>query len=114
MKNLRRVVWSRGMFLTPQHFQTLDNFIEDTLQFRFTASNYCNWGVVDLGIDQESLVNGLFTVHHCRGVLPDGVVFSIPESDPSSGRVRVRCRAPPSSAMCSASARCSRSWQQSR
>ena len=87
MKNLRRVVWSRGMFLTPQHFQTLDNFIEDTLQFRFNASNYCNWGVVDLGIDQESLANGLFTVHHCRGVLPDGVVFSIPETDaPPSGR----------------------------
>jgi type VI secretion system protein ImpJ len=67
MKNLRRVVWSRGMFLTPQHFQTLDNFIEDSLQFRFNASNYCNWGVVDLGIDQESLANGLFTIHHCRG-----------------------------------------------
>jgi type VI secretion system protein ImpJ len=87
MKNLRRVVWSRGMFLTPQHFQTLDNFIEDTLQFRFSASNYCNWGVVDLGIDQESLANGLFTLHHCRGVLPDGVAFSIPETDaPPSGR----------------------------
>ena len=87
MKNLRRVVWSRGMFLTPQHFQTNDNFIEDTLQFRFNASNFCNWGVVDLGIDQESLANGLFTVHHCRGVLPDGVVFSIPETDaPPSGR----------------------------
>jgi type VI secretion system protein ImpJ len=87
MKNLRRVVWSRGMFLTPQHFQTLDNFIEDTLQFRFSASNFCNWGVVDLAVDQESLANGLFTLHHCRGVLPDGVVFSIPETDaPPSGR----------------------------
>ena len=87
MKNLRRVVWSRGMFLTPQHFQTLDNCIEDTLQFRFNASNFANWGVVDLGIDQEALVNGLFTLHHCRGVLPDGMVFSIPESDaPPSGR----------------------------
>ena len=87
MKNLRRVVWSRGMFLTPQHFQTNDNFVEDSLQFRFNASNFANWGVVDLAIDQEALVNGLFTVHHCRGVLPDGVVFSIPESDaPPSGR----------------------------
>src|SRR5204863_73608 len=45
MKNLRRVVWSRGMFLTPQHFQTLDNFVEDTLQFRFSASHFCNRGV---------------------------------------------------------------------
>ena len=87
MKNFRRVVWSRGMFLTPQHFQTNDNFLEDTLQFRFNASNFCNWGVVDLSIDQESLTNNLFTVPRCRGVLPDGVVFSIPETDaPPSGR----------------------------
>ncbi len=87
MRNLRRVVWSKGMFLTPQHFQVLDNYLEDSLQFRFTASNYANWGVVDLGVDQESLANGLFTVHHCRGVLPDGVVFSIPETDrPPAGR----------------------------
>ena len=38
MKKPRRVVWSRGMFLTPQHFQTLDRFLDDSLQFRFTAS----------------------------------------------------------------------------
>ncbi len=67
MKNLRRVVWSRGMFLTPQHFQTLDRFLDDSLQFRFTASSFANWGVVDLGIDQESLTNGLFTVAQLPG-----------------------------------------------
>lgn len=83
MKNLRRVVWSKGMFLTPQHFQVHDNFIEDTLQFRFNASLFANWGVLTLKIDQEALSNGSFTLHSCRGILPDGLAFSFPDSDPA-------------------------------
>src|ERR1035441_6131258 len=83
MRNLRRVVWSRGMFLTPQHFQTLDQWIDETYQFRFTASNFANWGVLDLSIDQESLANGLFRLHSSQGILPDGTIFSIPTPDAS-------------------------------
>jgi type VI secretion system protein ImpJ len=49
MKNLRRVVWSKGMFLTPQHFQSQDEYFEDSLQFRFTGSNFANWGLLTLG-----------------------------------------------------------------
>jgi type VI secretion system protein ImpJ len=81
MKNLHRVVWSKGMFLTPQHFQTQDEYLENLFQFRFTASHFANWGVTDLNIDEQSLANGLFTLRYCRGVLPDGLVFNIPESD---------------------------------
>src|SRR5215831_5489857 len=81
MKNLHRVVWSKGMFLTPQHFQTQDEYLENLFQFRFTASHFANWGVTDLNIDEQSLANGLFTLRYCRGILPDGLVFNIPESD---------------------------------
>jgi type VI secretion system protein ImpJ len=81
MKNLRRVVWSKGMFLTPQHFQSQDEFFEDSLQFRFTGSNFANWGVMALGIDEESLANGLFRLRYCRGILPDGLLFHMPEAD---------------------------------
>jgi type VI secretion system protein ImpJ len=81
MRNLRRVVWSRGMFLTPQHFQSLDNWIDETSQFRFTASHFANWGVLELNIDEESLTNGLFRVRSAQGILPDGTAFSIPTSD---------------------------------
>jgi type VI secretion system protein ImpJ len=81
MRNLHRVVWSKGMFLTPQHFQTQDEYLENLAQFRFTASHFANWGVSDLNIDEQSLANGLFTLRYCRGVLPDGLVFDIPESD---------------------------------
>jgi type VI secretion system protein ImpJ len=75
------------MFLTPQHFQVQDKFIEDSLQFRFAASFFANWGVSSLKIDQEALANGTFTLHSCRGILPDGLPFSFPDSDAApSGR----------------------------
>jgi type VI secretion system protein ImpJ len=87
MKNLHRVVWSRGMFLTPQHFQSQDQFFEDHIQFRATASSGVNWGLADFAVDQEALTNGLFTIRYCRGVLPDGLTFNIPDADePPPGR----------------------------
>ena len=87
MKNLQRVVWSKGMFLTPQHFQAQDEYFEQHIQFRATASSSCNWGLTGLAIDQEALSNGSFTIRHCRGVLPDGLTFNVPESDePPPGR----------------------------
>jgi type VI secretion system protein ImpJ len=81
MKNLHRVVWSKGMFLTPQHFQTQDEYLENLFQFRFAASQFANWGVTELNVDEPSLLNGLFTLRYCRGILPDGLVFNIPETD---------------------------------
>jgi len=69
------------MFLTPQHFQTLDQWIDETYQFRFTASNFANWGVLDLSIDQESLANAVFKLRSSQGILPDGTIFSIPTPD---------------------------------
>jgi type VI secretion system protein ImpJ len=69
------------MFLTPQHFQTADNRVDETIQFRFSSSLFANWGVTDLRLDEESLVNGLFSVRNCSGVLPDGTLFGIPDPD---------------------------------
>jgi len=81
MKNPHRVVWSKGMFLTPQHFQTQAEYLENLIQFRSAASHFANWGVTDLNIDEQSLENGVFTLRYIRGVLPDGLVFDIPEVD---------------------------------
>jgi type VI secretion system protein ImpJ len=75
------------MFLTPQHFQAQDDYFEQHIQFRATASSSANWGLMGLAIDQEALSNGTFTIRHCRGILPDGLTFNIPESDnPPAGR----------------------------
>ena len=81
MKNRHRVVWSKGMFLNPQHFQAQDQYVEDTLQFRFAATSYCNWGVTTLEIDSEALVNGVVRVTEASGILPDGLAFRMPDVD---------------------------------
>src|SRR5215467_4592812 len=81
MKNRHRVVWSKGMFLNPQHFQAQDQYVEDTLHFRFAATAYCNWGVTTLEIDSEALVNGVVRLTEASGILPDGLAFRMPEVD---------------------------------
>jgi type VI secretion system protein ImpJ len=69
------------MFLTPQQFQTQDQFFEDAIQFRWAASQFANWGVTDLDIDSEGLGNGLFRLAKCTGIMPDGEPFDIPDTD---------------------------------
>ncbi len=81
MKHQHRVVWTKGMFLTPHHFQTQDQFFHDSLQQRFKASQFANWGVTELKIDREGLENGVFRLTECRGVMPDGELFDMPDVD---------------------------------
>src|SRR5919107_4989691 len=81
MKNRHRVVWTKGMFLTPQHFQAQDQFFADAVQFRFAASQFANWGVTALDIDSEALANGLFRLARASGIMQDGEPFDIPETD---------------------------------
>jgi type VI secretion system protein ImpJ len=81
MRRRHRVVWTKGMFLTPQQFQTQDQFFEDSIQFRWNASQFANWGVTDLDIDSEALGNGLFRLAKCSGIMPDGESFDMPDAD---------------------------------
>ena len=81
MKSLQRVVWSKGLLLGPQHFQAQDQYFEDSLQFRFSASNFANWGFRDLSFDLQALQNGYLRINRCSGVMPDGLVFDMPASD---------------------------------
>jgi type VI secretion system protein ImpJ len=81
MSKPQKVVWTKGMFLMPQHFQAQDDYFEHSLHFRAGVSNFANWGLSRLGIDEASLVNGLFTLRHCEGIFPDGLAFQAPLND---------------------------------
>jgi type VI secretion system protein ImpJ len=81
MSKAKKVVWTKGMFLMPQHFQAQDEYFEQELHFRASTSTFANWGLIGIGVDEASLVNGLFTLRHCEGVLPDGLTFEMPVAD---------------------------------
>lgn len=82
MKRLQPVIWMKGTFLSPQHLQTQDRFIESSLQFQLEALNFCPWGFRTLQIDQEALAAGYLAFSRASGILPDGLLFDIPDSDP--------------------------------
>ena len=81
MKSLSRVVWSEGMHLGPQHFQAQNRYFESIVQFASEALSYEPWGLSGIQLDQEALKNGVFALVYARGIMPDGLVFLLPESD---------------------------------
>src|SRR6202022_155220 len=82
MRQLQPVVWSKGTFLTPQHLQTRDRFLESVLQFRLEALSFCPWGFQELQLNREALAGGNFALTRAVGILPDGLPFDVPDSDP--------------------------------
>ena len=51
MRQLQPVIWSKGTFLTPQHLQTRDRFLESVLQFgpgfpSHGSSDMPTWGPI--------------------------------------------------------------------
>lgn len=81
MKQLQPVIWMKGTFLSPQHLQTQDRFLENALRFQLEALSYQPWGFSELQIDQQALSAGDFRVTRASGILPDGLVFDMPNSD---------------------------------
>src|SRR5690606_25430284 len=81
MKQLQKVIWTKGVLLTPQHLQTQDRFLEDLLAFRLGAHAFCPWGFTRLEIDREALAGGSLALSAAAGLFPDGVPFDIPGAD---------------------------------
>ncbi len=83
MRRLQPVIWSKGTFLTPQHLQIQDRFIESTVEFTLGSLHYRPWGFRSLAVNQEALAGGAFALASASGLFPDGLTFDIPDSDPA-------------------------------
>ena len=81
MRQLQPVIWMKGTALSPQHLQSQDRFIEDSLQFRLESLSANPWGFLSLQIDQEALAEGVFSLSGASGVFPDGLLFDFPASE---------------------------------
>ena len=77
-----KVVWSEGMFLRTLHFQQQARYTEKLLNSRVDGLRPYGWGLAELQINRELLTTGKFAVTTCRGVLPDGTPFSVPDDVP--------------------------------
>jgi type VI secretion system protein ImpJ len=83
MSSRQKVVWHEGLRLDPHHFQQWDRHFSYLLDFRLQSLAPHAWGMLDLAIDREALLNGQFRLLRSKGVMPDGLVFNIPEDDPA-------------------------------
>lgn len=92
MRNLQPVVWSKGVFLSPQHLQAQDRFFEDTLRFLSGALTFCSWGFNSLQIDSAGLSEGRLSVSQASGIFPDGLMIDLPAADaPPASRALEEC-----------------------
>ena len=76
-----KVLWSEGMFLTPQHFQQWDRCNARESWSRLEALFPGTFGVAELIISPAELASGNVVVKVCKVVLPDGTCVNVPEVD---------------------------------
>lgn len=81
MRQLQPVVWSKGVFLSPQHLQAQDRFFEETLRFLSGALTFRNWGLSSLNVDAAGLNEGQIGITQASGVFPDGLMLDVPGAD---------------------------------
>ncbi|MFL6674175.1 MAG: type VI secretion system baseplate subunit TssK [Massilia sp.] len=77
----RKVVWSEGMLLQPQHLQQHDRYLQSQLEARVAHLHPYPWGFSSLKIDEQQLAFGKIALQSCEGVLPDGTPFMLPFED---------------------------------
>ncbi|ACV27910.1 type VI secretion system baseplate subunit TssK [Kangiella koreensis] len=74
-----KVVWSQGLFLTPEHFQQQDQYNEYQLKRMIKSLSRHGYGLKKLILNKEQLLQGKLGVKEAEGLLKDGTYFSIPE-----------------------------------
>jgi type VI secretion system protein ImpJ len=85
MRQLQPVLWTKGVLLQPQHLQTQDRFLENLIEFQLSTLAVYPWGFSRLEIDREALAGGAIALSAAAGILPDGLLFDLPQSDPPPG-----------------------------
>ena len=81
MRQMQKVLWTKGVLLTPQHLQIQDRFLEELVDFQLSSLTFFAWGFARLAIDHEALAGGSLRIGAATGLMPDGLPFDIPDSD---------------------------------
>lgn len=70
-----KVVWSEGIFITPQHFQQFERYLESGLRQLAVSQEGHFWGFSSLVLNSDGLKRGVIGINEAEGVFPDGSVF---------------------------------------
>jgi type VI secretion system protein ImpJ len=81
MRQLQPVIWSKGTFLSPQHLQAQERFVEDSVRFYLESLISNGWGFMHLQLDVKALSEGNLALASASGVFPDALPFDIPSAD---------------------------------
>jgi type VI secretion system protein ImpJ len=82
MRPLSRLVWNEGMHLAQHHFQAQNRYFENTIGFALQHLFPTSYGLLGCELDADALHNGVVSLVHARGVMPDGLAFHFPDCDP--------------------------------
>jgi len=91
----KRVLWSEGLFLQPQHFQQLERAFEALVDARMLGAISHPWGFTHLRLDESALQGGCIAIASARGLLPDGTPFAIPDEHDAPPPLEIAADAPP-------------------
>jgi type VI secretion system protein ImpJ len=92
MRQLQPVIWSKGTFLSPQHLQAQERFVEDCARFYLDSLNTRSWGFAEIQIDSKALSEGRLSVTRAAGIFPDAMPLDIPASEfPPPARILDEC-----------------------
>jgi len=92
MRQLQPVIWSKGTFLSPQHLQAQERFVEDSARFYMDSLNSRSWGFSEIQIDTKALSEGRLAITLASGIFPDALPLDIPASEfPPPARVLDEC-----------------------
>jgi type VI secretion system protein ImpJ len=69
------------MHLAQHHFQTQSRYHEESIRFAVNELYFEPVGLAAAGFDHDGLMNGVVSLTHARGIMPDGTPFQIPETD---------------------------------
>ncbi|MCL1076791.1 type VI secretion system baseplate subunit TssK [Parashewanella spongiae] len=73
----KKITWTEGMFICPQHFQQQERYFESyVLQF-INQLQHQLYGFSELEIDVEMLKIGKVRVNSAKGIFPDGTPFEL-------------------------------------
>jgi len=77
MRQFQPVIWSKGTFLSPQHLQAQERFVEDSARFYLDSLNPNSWGFREIQIDSKALSEGRLAISSASGIFPDALPVEI-------------------------------------